>query len=222
MSFREKVKDIGRLCLLAFVINSVLAILIKLVDTFIVVNYLNLPSLLQSSPLDRIKLITGGHLFYTFIIAVLFAPFIEEVIFRLWLSLKPIHLSISAVTLAVYLFFGGDFFFILNLRWLFILSVAVMMAILLYKILDKLPLRDTVVKYIPQKILGVISAVLFGLVHIVNFTPLNNDIWFIYPLYVLPQTALGFFIVTIRFKYGFVYAVLFHSFTNLLAFIVTG
>lgn len=96
------------------------------------------------------------------------------------------------------------------------------MVILLYKILDKLPLRDALVKYIPQKTLGVISAVLFGLVHIVNFTPLNNDICFIYPLYVLSQTVLGFFIVTIRFKYGFGYAVLFHAFMNLLVLIVKG
>ncbi|MCY4781213.1 CPBP family glutamic-type intramembrane protease [Sphingobacterium sp. UT-1RO-CII-1] len=220
MSFKEKLKAVGRLFLLFFIINSILAILVTLIDHLVVVNYLNLPSLQQSSPLDRIKLFTGGHLFYTFLIVVLFAPFIEEVIFRLWLSLKPLHISIAVVTLALYLLFVTEIYIIFNLRWLFILSIAIMVAIILYKVLDQFPLSDMVVKYIPKKILGIISAVLFGLLHMVNFIPLNNDIWFFYPLYVLPQTVLGFFIVTIRFKYGFGYAVLFHSFTNLVALII--
>ena len=62
-----------------------------------------------------------------------------------------------------------------------------------------------------------ISAILFGLVHIANFAPINTTIWFLYPIYVLPQVVLGYLIVFLRLKHGFIYGLGLHILVNFIA-----
>ena len=57
-------------------------------------------------------------------------------------------------------------------------------------------------------------AIGFGLIHLSNFTGFAGQAWFLAPLLVLPQTALGVFLGFIRLRYGFWSSVLTHAFHN--------
>lgn len=60
-----------------------------------------------------------------------------------------------------------------------------------------------------------ISILLFGLVHLFNFTEYENAIW-LAPLLIAPQLITGLFLTFIRVRMGFVYGVLYHALFNAL------
>jgi hypothetical protein len=50
--------------------------------------------------------------------------------------------------------------------------------------------------------------------HISNFHPIQYEIIFLYPIYVLPQFFMGLILGWLRIQYGFLWAVLFHILVN--------
>jgi len=62
-------------------------------------------------------------------------------------------------------------------------------------------------------------AVLFGLLHIMNFTGITVHNFIFMPLLVLPQILLGLILGYIRVIYGFGYGLLFHSMVNTSIFL---
>jgi hypothetical protein len=61
-----------------------------------------------------------------------------------------------------------------------------------------------------------VSALIFGLMHIFNFTGINKFNFVFTPLLVLPQIFVGLILGYLRTQYGFKYGVLFHAMINLV------
>jgi hypothetical protein len=131
----------------------------------------------------------------------LIGPVIEEVIFRLPLSFKRRHIAIAfgfALVLLARVIPGlGQQNLIIN-----ILARAALFVVGYFALLKSLPQNTTPNKR-AQKGFIVASIIIFGLLHTFNFAPFQLGIIYIYPLYVLPQLFMGWFLTYIRFKNGF-------------------
>jgi membrane protease YdiL (CAAX protease family) len=128
---------------------------------------------------------------------LIIAPIIEEIAFRYWIT-KP-----KAIFLTVMILFVG-FSFGHIVVWVLCGLLAVL--VFYWK------------NHIKEFILGnsfftiIFSSVLFGLVHINNYTTFN--FWIIIPIFIL--ISLGVFLAVLRIKFGIVSAIAAHMFYNLL------
>ena len=149
------------------------------------------------------------------LIICLIGPLLEELVFRLPLSLKKIHIAI-ALAVAI-LFFSGKLYTLTGVDWqlIFRLFAAVSAFCLTMKFgPDNLHLIDN--KY--KTIIDIVSICLFGFMHISNYKPIQWPIIFLYPIYTIPQLCLGWGLTYIRLKNGFIWCVLLHCLVNLLYF----
>ena len=87
-----------------------------------------------------------------------------------------------------------------------------------FKLLKRNPKIETAIGK-RQKIITMLSVVLFGLLHIANIENLHWELALLYPVYALPQMILGYVSSVQRLKLGFVWGLLFHSMINLMAFL---
>lgn len=87
-----------------------------------------------------------------------------------------------------------------------------------FKLLKRNPKIETAIGK-RQKIITMLSVVLFGLLHIANIETLHWELALLYPVYALPQMILGYVSSVQRLKLGFVWGLLFHSMINLMAFL---
>ena len=87
-----------------------------------------------------------------------------------------------------------------------------------FKLLKRNPKIETAIGK-RQKIITMLSVVLFGLLHISNIETLHWELALLYPVYALPQMILGYVSSVQRLKLGFVWGLLFHSMINLMAFL---
>jgi membrane protease YdiL (CAAX protease family) len=65
-----------------------------------------------------------------------------------------------------------------------------------------------------KKPIIITSILLFGLMHIFNYVPLQWQLIWIYPLYVLPQLGMGIALTYVRFKNGFIWGIALHCLIN--------
>jgi len=142
----------------------------------------------------------------------LLGPLLEETVFRLSLTLKKQQVAI-AVAFAL--------FVILNMMpQLKALNIWVNVGIRIsgviggyFLFINLLPNNIILQKRTHIRLI-IISILVFGLVHITNFSPLHWRIIYIYPLFVLPQLLMGWAITYIRFKNGFFWALALHVIIN--------
>lgn len=220
MLTKDKIKLVGYLYLLFMGIGMVLMLIIKSVDTFLVVDYYKLPSLLNHDVFRSIRALAHNNSFYIILLAAFFAPLVEETMFRLWLSFDPRHIAIPLSVILIYSLLGFKDLFKMNLMTLAIVSSFLLICLLTYQILKGMNIEQFLMRIVSIKVLGSISAISFGLVHIANFAPINTSIWFLYPIYVLPQITLGYLTVFLRLRYGFIYGVVLHVLVNFVAVLV--
>ncbi|TSD67197.1 CPBP family intramembrane metalloprotease [Inquilinus sp. KBS0705] len=142
----------------------------------------------------------------------LLGPLLEETVFRLVLSLKRQHIAIAVAT-ALFLFVSlVPGFKALNI-WI---STGVRLLLLIagYLVLiNSLPKQVLINNTLHTRII-ITSILLFGLVHITNFVPLQWPIIFMYPLFVIPQLLMGWALTYTRFKSGFFWGVALHVIIN--------
>jgi hypothetical protein len=145
---------------------------------------------------------------------ILIFPIIEEFVFRYALNFKRESIAVC-VSLIIYRFLGSSFtqFDTSSFLDYFRLVFSVSVYFLLSRTLSEDFLANIRKVYFPY--IFYFSAVSFALVHISNFNPIQYDILYFYPLYVLPQFAMGLFFGYIRLKQGFFWSVLLHSAINL-------
>jgi len=150
-----------------------------------------------------------------YVLLVLFVgPIIEEMIFRLPLSLKKWHIAVSLFFISYYLF-GGKL--LINdasaIESLWKLSLAMLISVIF-----GFGCPDRVLVYLKQidfRYYFYISAIAFALFHINSYKPLNGEVAFFYPLYVIPQFIMGIFLGFIRLRFSFLHSIMFHSMINL-------
>lgn len=142
------------------------------------------------------------------------APIMEETLFRLWQDYKIKHLLISGGALIIILFLRSMHLENQTTKYVY----EVLLDVLIIGCFLKKGTGERVI-HVPlniRKIIFFTVALLFGLIHITNFTPLYLNMWFVYPIFVLPQIMMGIAFGYARIKYGFLYGFLLHCSINLL------
>ena len=142
---------------------------------------------------------------------LLITPIIEELIFRLPIrpSKKGILFTIIALsyTIILSLIKGGYY------TWLF-LSIGIIIAIYSY-FYSRGVTRS---KYENKAI--VLSSIIFGLFHFLNFETFDISLWYYYLYKTFPLMILGFFLAKIRLESSIFFCILAHSIFNLPPFII--
>jgi hypothetical protein len=131
------------------------------------------------------------------ITAIIFAPIIEEPIFRLHLDLTKKSILWS---LGVSIFLVFDFWIAVAALWIYLIWLLICVS------MNNPPSLKLVVYS---------SAILFGLVHLSNFTSLDYTTQFyLIPLLIGGQVFLGLMISFIRLRYGMKWAMIYHGVYN--------
>ena len=209
----EKIKYFAKGILLYFVLQICALLLMFLVDEFLI-KKIGFPSVFKLM-IESQKKIKG---YYSIFMVVILGPLVEELIFRLILVPKRRNIAIFTFVFS-FLIINKTYYFI-EINWLLLMSLAVsgLLSLLVFNLLKRKPEIETAIGK-RQKIITMVSVVLLGLVHITNIENLHWELVLLYPVYVLPQTILGYVCSVQRLKLGFVWGLLFHSTINLMAFL---
>ena len=209
----EKIKYFAKGILLYFVLQICALLLMFLVDEFLI-KKMGFPSVFKLM-MESQKKIKG---YYGIFMVVILGPLVEELIFRL--ILVPKRRNIVIFTFAFSFLIINKTYYLIEIDWLLLMSLAVsgLLSFLVFNLLKRNPeIETTIAKR--QKIITIVSVVLFGLLHIVNIENLHWELVLLYPVYALPQMISGYVCSVQRLKLGFVWGLLFHSTINLMAFL---
>ena len=209
----EKIKYFAKGILLYFVLQICALLLMFLVDGFLI-KKMGFPSVFKLM-IESQKKIKG---YYGFFLVVILGPLVEELIFRL--ILVPKRRNIAIFTFVFLFLVLNKTYYINKIDWLLLVSSAVsgLLSFLVFNLLKRNPKIETAIGK-RQKIITIVSVVLFGLLHIANIETLHWELALLYPVYALPQMILGYISSVQRLKLGFVWGLLFHSMINLMAFL---
>ena len=209
----EKIKYFAKGILLYFVLQICALLLMFLVDEFLI-KKIGFPSVFKLM-IESQKKIKG---YYGFFLVVILGPLVEELIFRL--ILVPKRRNIAIFTFVFSFLVLNKTYYVNKIDWLLLVSLvmSVLLSFLVFNLLKRNPKIETAIGK-RQKIITMVSVVLFGLLHIANIENLHWELALLYPVYVLPQMILGYVSSVQRLKLGFVWGLLFHSMINLMAFL---
>ena len=184
-----------------------------LVDEFLI-KKMGFPSVFKLM-IESQKKIKG---YYGFFMVVILGPLVEELIFRLILA--PKRRNIAIFTFVFSFLVLNKTYYVNKIDWLLLVSLVVsgLLSFLVFNLLKRNPQIETAIAK-RQKIITIVSVVLFGLLHIANIETLHWELALLYPVYALPQMILGYVSSVQRLKLGFVWGLLFHSTINLMAFL---
>jgi len=142
---------------------------------------------------------------FSLFILLLF-PFLEEIAFRFSLVLKKNYIIISLI--------GFSLLFLFNSK--IILFTLILLCFILYIFRNKWENNLIKFLYSNYKIYYYTSALIFSGLHITNFINIiPKELYYLSPIYVLPQFIFGLFAGYIRIKNGFIFAIIFHFIFNL-------
>ena len=209
----EKIKYFAKGILLYFVLQICALLLMFLVDEFLI-KKMGFPSVFKLM-IESQKKIKG---YYGFFLVVILGPLVEELIFRL--ILVPKRRNIAIFTFVFSFLVLNKTYYIIKIDWLLLVSLVVsgLLSFLVFNLLKRKPKIDTAIGK-RQKIITIVSVVLFGLLHIANIENLHWELALLYPVYSLPQMILGYVSSVQRQKLGFIWGLLFHSMNNLMVFL---
>ncbi|WP_425423151.1 CPBP family glutamic-type intramembrane protease [Spirosoma panaciterrae] len=136
-------------------------------------------------------------------------PIVEELSFRLLLRPTRINLLVSSIfsfLLFTELVFGYGT--LINYFIRVVTAIIFSLCVLHY--------QSTIIYYLShhKKNSLIVSSVLFGFTHILNFYPIQLSILFIYPIYVLPQICMGFILGAIRLRNSIASSIALHILIN--------
>jgi len=197
---------------LVLISSFVSNIFIKLID-MVLTNQLHIKSLLLNQKASHSRIFRYGYV-NGVIMMCLMGPLIEEGLFRLWLSINKTHLAIS-ISLLCYVAMGNKWPINFHSYQIYLeLVVSGIVFFISYKALAFK--NEIVIHFLRSKTTQIycISILLFGLMHILNFKPIHYSLFYVYPIFVVPQMIMGYFLTNLRVKSGFVWAVLLHIMIN--------
>ncbi len=168
-----------------------------------------------SLPIDKtleVPLSLKEHLWIYFILVVIIAPIAEEVIFRLSLIFDPINFALSFSTLIALIInkvFNGFIGLIAFCLFFFLINRLA--------IIFRLPLNSFWKNYF--KYIFYCLPIIFGVVHISNYEFVDRTEYFIAPILILPQLAIGFIMSFTRLYYlkGFLICIIIHVLMNMIS-----
>ena len=209
----KKIKYFAKGIFLYFVLQICTLLLMLLVDDFLI-KKMGFASVFKLM-MENQKNIKG---YYGIFMVVILGPLVEELIFRL--ILVPKRKNIAIFTFVFSFLVLNKTYYIIKIDWLLLVSLVVsgLLSFLVFNLLKRNPKIETAIGK-RQKIITMVSVVLFGLGHIANIETLHWELALLYPVYVLPQMILGYIFSVQRLKLGFIWGLLFHSMNNLMAFL---
>jgi membrane protease YdiL (CAAX protease family) len=182
--------------------------LVSLINTTILRAFLTLPIDETLIVPDNLK----EHLWTYFLLLVIYSPVLEEVIFRLSLIFDPVNISLAISTLLALLVHkvSSGVFSILSFLFIFILTYSMA----LYYKPKILSFWSRNFKYIFYFL-----SITFGLVHISNYKFVEVAQYFVAPLLIIPQLAIGFIFSFTRLYYekGFLICIIIHVLMNMIS-----
>lgn len=143
------------------------------------------------------------------LVGVILAPIYEEILFRSLLKFKKINIILFLITLSAFIFY-----YILKSR----IEIAIFLSLFLFCFLSLLISisRNQIESFISSrfKYFFYASILIFGILHIFNFT--GNIYALIIFSFILtgPQLVLGSILGYIRMKHGLFYSIMFHVIVN--------
>ena len=175
-------------------------------------------------PFSIMSKLTQNYLGYSFtvpkhsglylgLMLVIFAPFCEEIIFRLLLKPRRANFIVfSSVVLAMSLFylFGKRY---IMMTGFMAAGLAAVIPATSVSVLRKV--QYFVIKH--MAFFFYLSVAAFGSVHVFNFEPSDHSLIFAGLILVMPQMVAGLFMGYVRMKHGILYSMLFHFSMNMLA-----
>jgi hypothetical protein len=139
-------------------------------------------------------------------------PIIEEVVFRLCLSLEVNQMVWSFFLGVIYLLIiGGNYLLIDAIYLIFLIAI---LGILIY--------RASYGISVNKKYISLFSIIVFSIIHLNNYD-LNNlsQVIIFLPFLLGAQFILGVFTTILRLNYNFKFALAFHSLYNLTLLLVS-
>lgn len=155
------------------------------------------------------------------LLVIMVIPLVEELIFRYGLRFKRGYIFFVFTVILIVL--GGFAFYLLPLVGA--LAVTVVLAVLLVLYLLNADAMGDFLEQVWPKMYGIVFytvALLFGLVHITNFTSFNyaSAAVLLVPVLIAPQIWAGLLIGYMRVKHGFFWGYFLHAGHNAFFFIL--
>ncbi|MEM8641847.1 MAG: CPBP family glutamic-type intramembrane protease [Cyanobacteria bacterium P01_G01_bin.54] len=143
-----------------------------------------------------------------FLFAVVAAPIVEELLFRL-----PLRGSLFNLGFSSSLFLGLGLVGFTPLRGAVLMLIVVVLTSLNLQLWRLRPPSRAIAQFYQRfpRLIFYTLTVLFGAVHITNY---GTQVWLFLPLLVLPQVIIGLLFGFVRVRYGFAWAIGLHAFHN--------
>ena len=217
-SVKEKISTLLKVYGLIFLSLLLVGPLIYMADNF-VIHVIHAKSIKQQNDVSFQHLIQKIGYGVAWLYICLIGPILEETVFRLPLSFKRWHIALS-ISVAIFLFGSvlppaKALAHSVGLGYAFLIRLV--FVLVLYFIIKKLLPVNLSVRPAYKKVFITVSICLFGLIHISNYAPLQWQLIWIYPIYVLPQIIMGWGLTYIRFKNGFIWGIALHCLINSVA-----
>ncbi|NJO01770.1 MAG: CPBP family intramembrane metalloprotease [Bacteroidia bacterium] len=153
-----------------------------------------------------------------FLSVVVAAPLIEETAFRLYLSGQPPALFISLILMGFYFLMPLPSPTLYYATALYGGSLCILLAFLVFN--TNSPARLEKFWKHNFRWIYYFSALLFGLVHLLNYELARPSLWLLAPILVLPQILLGLLLGYVRIRQGFFLAIALHALHNLILIVI--
>lgn len=198
--------------IMSFFLIGASGILLTFIDP-IISKAFNIPSILGSLRKSNEKLATLYQRNY-FMVIVILGPILEELIFRLHLSLTKTSISVS-ISLLSYVLMGGSII-TLNLTDTQF-YIRIILTAFIFLLLNRFILRESITDALKKKYFSIyffLSAIMFALFHITNLSEIKYLYLPIYLMYVLPQFLMALSLGYVRMRIGLVGAIVLHMVFN--------
>ena len=216
--------------------HSNLYIVIKTVFLFIILSacarflmgicYSLLPSEMTNIVATKAEALTIKEIksfsLHAWISVIVIGSFMEEVAFRLWLSMKKTHVTIGLAFFLYYIqgFLLADYVQNRMIATITCALLSLFIAVIFFLIVDEYALENIKLKNTFYPILVLFGCIIFSLLHITNFN-INSTVLFFGLVSCLPQLMGGISLSYLRINLGFFSCLLFHSFINLVSCYLT-
>ncbi|MBB5394930.1 type II CAAX prenyl endopeptidase Rce1 family protein [Mucilaginibacter sp. AK015] len=215
--FQQKLVLLLQIYGIIFLFNLLTAPIAFAVD-FFATHVLHFKSITKQYHISMLRFFEKFGYFKAVLYICIAAPVIEESIFRLPLSFKRQHIALSlgfALVLAAKILPG------LQQQSLAVNLVArAILFVVGYLIFNRVLPRIQSPGEKLQSRLIIISILCFGLMHIFNYVPLQWNIIYLYPFFVIPQLFMGWLLTYIRFKNGFFWGIALHALINSVSMLI--
>lgn len=157
---------------------------------------------------------------YSFLKVAIIVPILEEILFRLYLKPTDINIKISLISFPLILSY------MVTKNYFSIYTITTLIACIFFLFsITSLYYAKHVQNFIKKnnQCFIIISIISFGLMHLINIIKLDHfqeNIFYIYPLFIIPQIIIGYFITNIRLKFSFKWGLALHVLLNSISMII--